>query len=139
MGFSEDLRSFDLLARQRVRDAFVACTEEVTKSVVDGSALTGAKGQPVDTGYLKSSWIGEWPSLNVYALHTNVAYAPVIEHNDRAFYDDRGSLPAQTTRRTSGGGTASQKSTVGGNHSVKLTIAGWDRIVANVRRRFARG
>jgi len=138
-GFNDGLRSFEILARQRVRDAFVACTEEVKKSVVEGSGLTGSKGQPVDTGYLKGSWIGEWPSVNVYAIHTNVAYAPVIEHNDRAYYDNRGALPPQTTRKVAGGGTRSQKSTVGGSHSVALTIAGWDRIVRNVRQRFTRG
>jgi hypothetical protein len=89
----------------------VRSTEEVQRSVVLGSAITGAPGQPVDTGNLKASWIGEFESATAWALTTKTEYAPFIENGENAY------------------GPFTLRSEVGGFHSVKLTRAGWGRIV----------
>ena len=133
--FTAQLSYFNDLAAERTRDTFVHATEEVQRSVVDGSELTGAPGQPVDTGFLKGSWIGEFVSATLWRLTTNVAYAPVIEHGEREAYADEGvQRPAglPSTREPGVGGATT--STVGGQHSVAHTVTGWNRIVEFVTR-----
>ena len=130
MTFSADLHAFAEKAAQRTTEVFVATTVEVQKSVVEGSAVTGAVGQPVDTGYLKNSWIGAFTSKTEWELTTNVSYAPVIEDNLRESFDDRGvDRPKGFTGTREPGAPRKGPSTVGGNHSVKTTIAGFQRIV----------
>jgi len=115
--FQNALRQFSRNAEQRVRDCGQFAFQEVTRSVVRGSELTGAPGQPVDTGFLRSSWIGRTIAPNVRELTTNVAYAPFIEDGG----NDRGRFAL--------------RSEVGGFHSVKLTRAGWPAIVEFARRK----
>ena len=52
---------------------------ECQRSIVEGSELTGAPGQPVDTGFLKGSWTRWYDSPTKQTIGTNVVYAPVIE------------------------------------------------------------
>jgi hypothetical protein len=115
--FAQDVRMFTRTVEARARDAFVGIATAVHESVQIGSALTGAPGQPVDTGRLRASWqlLFETPTRALIA--TNVVYAPPIE-------DGVGQYGPLTLR-----------SQVGGWHSVALTIAGFQKIVdAEVRK-----
>ena len=100
-------------------DVAVDCTVEVQRSVVEGSELTGAPGQPVDIGTLKGSFIPSFLVRSgtrvVWRTVTNLVYAPFIE-----------------------AGNYVQRSAVGGPHSVAKTRTGWVRIVDSVARRHAR-
>ena len=118
--FSNALDRFGADAEQRVLDTITFAREEVERSVREGSELTGAPGQPVDTSNLRNSWAWVRESFLVDVLQTNVEYAPFIE-------DGGNDLAAFTLR-----------SEVGGFHSVKLTISAWDDIV-NFARRNATG
>lgn len=112
-------------------------------SITDGSPLTGAPGQPVDTGYLKTSWVLEPRGRLRYVIGTNVAYAPVIEENRRDAYDKRGKLPPRLYVLgvrgryvlRPGRGRSGKKSTVGGHHSVMLTRVNFNRLALAVTRR----
>lgn len=70
-------------ARKRFLTYVMYVTEEIERSVVYGSELTGAAGQPVDTGNLRNSWIGRWIANTLWILSTNVAYARIVEDNTR--------------------------------------------------------
>lgn len=109
--FSRQLKQFGIKTTQKVQNAFVFATQEVRQSVVLGSEVTGAPGQPVDTGNLRASWQGDFLSKTEWELSTNVQYAVFIE-------DGGNDLGPFTLR-----------SQVGGFHSVKLTRGNWDRIV----------
>ncbi len=122
--FSEALKGFSFLSAERIRDAFTESTDEVRRSVLEGSELTGAPGQPVRTGNLLTSWQADRVSETRWELTTNTEYAEPIEDggNSRGQFN-----PARGDPR----------SEVGGYHSVKLTRTGWDRIVETVARRIA--
>jgi len=126
--FDSQLAKFAAKVDRRVKDTFVRSTEEVQLSVVEGSSVTGAPGQPVDTGNLKTSWIGKHEGGMVWRLATNVGYAPAIEEGTRTAFDPQGVTPERPP------GHKWQKSEVGGHHSVKLTRAGWQRIVEHAAR-----
>lgn len=113
MTFSDDLRRHRANRDRRYREIFVACTEEVKRSVVEGSTITGAPGQPVQEGTLKGSWIGSFVNPDLWRFVTKIVYAPVVEV-----------LPE-----------ASIKSAVGGPRSVAKTRTGWPKIVDHVGRR----
>ena len=119
MSYSSDIKRFTDKAERRARDVFVASTVEVRRSIVEGSTLTGAPGQPVDTGALRASFVDDFVSSTEWRIQTNIEYAPVIE-------DGIGK-----------NGPITLRSEVGGMHSVKKTVAGWDRIVTFVNRSVA--
>lgn len=134
--FRRQLLGFQVTVTNRTRAVFDGCTAEVAHSIRDGSPLTGAPGQPVDTGFLKSSWIGEEITDTHWQFTTNVAYAPVIETGLRAAYDPEGATaPAAAPGR---GGSKHIKSEVGGQGSVMHTRAGWPRIVDHVTKAVTR-
>lgn len=114
MSFESDVNRFIAKTEQRAKDIFVASTVEVKRSVVEGSSITTSKGQPVDTGALRASWADNFLSATLWQLQTNIAYAPAVEN--RVMTD--------------------RPSEVGGHHSVKLTEAGFSRIVDQVTSRF---
>lgn len=120
MTFSQELRTFAAKVEQRQKLVFVESTNEVHQSVVTGSEITAAPGQPVDTGNLRASWQQRFVSEWVGETSTNVEYAPAIE-------EGRGDHGPLTLR-----------SQVGGFHSVALTRAGWQRIVNVVVSRVVR-
>lgn len=107
---------------------------EALASIQDGSPLTGAPGQPVDTGYLKNSWQMVQDSPDSIVIGTNVAYAGVIEDGVRSSYDPDGT-PRPKAMPGQGEAGRHIKSTVGGHHSVALTHANMDRLVESVKRR----
>ena len=119
MSFTGDLLRFNLKVNARARTVFTNVAAATKFSVTDGSAITGAPGQPVDTGNLKGSWQltfpGPWRAdimaTGVAPDGTPVGYASVIEHNLRG---------------------ATLRSAVGGHHSVALTVAGFPRLVEAV-------
>lgn len=119
--FTAALAKFNVTAQRRVLDAFVFSTEEVRTSIRDGSALTGAPGQPVQVGNLKASWQGEFLSPTLWQF-TATGIAPGGEKVGYAEYIEEG-----INRHT--GGPLILRSQVGGFHSVKMTRAGWARIV----------
>lgn len=98
---------------QRARAVFLGTAAHLERSIKDGSSLTGAPGQPVQTGNLKRSWQTTFPSQDVAEIATNVIYAPGIE--------DGVSLKT--------GKALTLRSPEGGFHSVKLTVAGFEKIV----------
>jgi len=123
MSFADDLQRFAVKTQGKSNALFINVASGVKASIVDGSAVTGAPGQPVDTGNLKASWQLTFESKNSALVSTNVAYAPVIEDNLRSSFDPRGTMPEKDVLREP------KKSTVGGFHSVKLTVGAFDRIV----------
>lgn len=128
MSFDTDLKAFTRKVSKRQRDIFVGCATEVHKSVVEGSAITGAPGQPVDVGNLKTSFTPDFLSRWLWQDTTNANYARSIEAGIQAPY-----TRADGTKVTPGPMTLLSK--VGGFHSVALTRAGWQRIVAAVNAR----
>ncbi len=112
-GFGDTVRSFGLEVSARNQRVFVNVAAAVKDSITDGSNLTGSPGQPVDTGNLKSSWQLTFPTPTEAQISTNVVYAPQIEDG-------------VTWRGT----PITFRSSVGGAHSVKLTVLNFDRLVA---------
>ena len=114
MGFADDIRAFNRKIETQERDIFTGVVDLAHESIVEGSQVTGAPGQPVDTGALKGSWIKSYPSKDEAVISTNVEYAPYIEdgRNDR--------------------GEFTLRSEVGGFHSLALTLASFQRIVETV-------
>ena len=106
--FADQVNGFTIRLEARHRRIFIGITAAVFLSIVFGSEITGAAGQPVDTGNLRASWIGEFLSFYAWQITTNVSYAQTIEDNLRG---------------------ATLRSAVGGFHSVKKTVAGFPRIV----------
>lgn len=103
---------------------------EVLKSCKTGSAITGSRGQRVDTAFLQKSWKLKRKGASRTMIFSDCAYAPVVEYNDKAFYDAEGNTrPADLPHRD--GGTQWVKSVVGQNHAVAATMAGWPDIVAH--------
>lgn len=138
MSFAADLNRFAAKVQALPPLVLAGVTTRMHQSIVgtgQPDPLTGAPGQPVDTGFLKDSWtIAITPSEG--RIETNVAYARVIEDNNPAAYNSAGA----TNERANPDGISrpSVKSKVGGNHSVKLTLAAADRIQAQVVRELAR-
>lgn len=131
MSFDRDLNRFALKLDARTKAVFLSVAAKVHQSITVGSATTGAPGQPVDTGFLRNSWtLVQGPVMAEIA--TNVAYAPVIEHNLRSAYDAKG--VRNERKNPNGSYRAPIKSTVGGHHSVKMTVAGADRLLAEALR-----
>ena len=118
MTFSGDLKAFAAKVERRNKDIFVGCVNDVRTSVTEGSAVTTAPGQPVDTGALRASWRQEYPETWVGTVASyNIAYAEAIEE---------GIGPH---------GKLTLRSEVGGFGSVKLTRAGWGNLVDDVVRK----
>jgi hypothetical protein len=132
MTFSGDLNRFAAKLEQRRRDLFIGVATETLRSIQEGSPLTGAPGQPVGQygpgyhegavgGTLRASWQLWFEGPMVAFVATNLVYAPVIEELVGKY------------------GPIRIRSTVGGGHSVKLTRAGFQRIVESVAQEVTRG
>lgn len=121
--FAEQVAAFQRKVDREEKQIFTDCVAMVTESIKVGSAITGAPGQPVDTGFLRGSWQSEFTGPGTARVMTNVSYAPAIETGVRSDYDPHG---AENPNPSKG---PHRPSTVGGHHSVKLTCAAFDRIV----------
>lgn len=111
--FSGKMREFAVLVDMRSRAVFVNVASAAKDSITDGSPMTGAPGQPVQTGALKGSWQLRFESPTRAVISTDKLYAPAIE-------DGQGPHGPLTLR-----------SPVGGFHSVALTVAGIPALVAD--------
>lgn len=114
MSFESEIAAWVVKVKQRERALFVGVATAVKDSIVNGSAVTGAPGQPVVSGTLKNSWQLEFESPSVAVISTNVVYARSIEENLRNAKIPRGKPKG---------------STVGGPHSLKLTRVGAGRLI----------
>lgn len=84
MSWDSDLAQFSALLGGRARATFEEVVTEVQRSVVEGSPLTGAKGQPVGaSGDLKGSWSLQRLSPWVAEVSTNDPGARTIEKGKR--------------------------------------------------------
>jgi hypothetical protein len=108
MSFQDDMDRFLSKVHSRERTLYRRCCEHAAMSIVNGSPITGAPGQPVRFGDLKKSWRYRIRGKRNFRIESDSPYAGVIEDNRRG---------------------ARLHSKVGGFHSVKLTRLGWKRIV----------
>lgn len=111
MGFRDDLNAFSAKVEHVEQSVFEAVADRAYESITVGSAMTGAPGQPVDTGALIASFVQEWPDDNTALIQTDLVYAPIIEDGIRS------------------GRPITIRSAVGGTHSLALTVAGFGNIV----------
>lgn len=127
MSFGEEIRAFNEKVAGRLDDVFVGTVVAVKDSLTEGSTVTGAPGQPVDTENLKGSYQETFPEQYVGQVATNEEYARAIEEGQQDPY----TLPSgkEVTPRP-----MRLLSAVGGFHSVKLTRANFDLLVGAVVR-----
>jgi hypothetical protein len=121
MIFPQALSAFHRKVEVRVRELTVGVVDELKRSIVEGSPITSAPGQPVDTGALRASWTADFPSQNEARIYTQMRYANIIEDGE------------------SEGHPITLRSEVGGFHSVKLTVANADKVVEHVRKQVTAG
>jgi hypothetical protein len=107
MTFSADMARFIEKVRRRGDALFVNTASAVHASITAGSEVTGAPGQPVDKGYLITSWTLTFNG-HTADVTTPANYAQDMEDNPRG---------------------VTLRSEVGGHGSVRLTRAGWPAIV----------
>lgn len=119
MSFESEIEAHKRRRDERLRRIGIECAEEVARSVVEGSELTGAPGQPVQLGTLRGSWVSAWVSRTLWRIVTKLVYAPVIETLEGKY------------------GPITIRSPVGGGHSVAKTRTGWQNIVKAVAARHA--
>jgi hypothetical protein len=100
---------------------FIATMQHAHRSIQEGSEITGAPGQPVESGALKASWQLIFPSATEALIATNSKYAQSNE--------DGIARP--------GGGPYRLRSSVGGRFSIQLTLDGLQRIIDLETRRLA--
>lgn len=141
MSFGEDLRAFRDTVVGRSRATFLGSVNAVHGSIREGSEISGAPGQPIDTSDLFNSWQETYPEDWVGQTATNLEYAETIEHGQQQPYV---TSPAERVIEETGqvisveGGTQvtpgpmTVRSKVGGFHSVKLTRAAWPRLLEDV-------
>jgi hypothetical protein len=121
MSFGTDLKRWKEKVEFASHEVFVNTASAAHSSIQNGSTVTGAPGQPVDTGNLKSSWQLNFTSPTAAEITTNVVYAKGIEEGI-----------------SSHGTPITFRSSVGGAHSVALTRANLQRLVDDEARKLAR-
>ncbi len=114
--FEAELTAFSRKLDRLLQNTFIRATEEVQESIVHGSPLTGAPGQPVDTSALRNSWIATRLGRLDWKIETGLKYARAMEDGVTWY------------------GPITLRSEVGGFHSVKLTRAAWQKIVEHAVR-----
>ena len=122
MTFDTDIARFVAKTFARQKLIFFGVANGLHNSIVQGSPITGSPGQPVATvggGTLKNSWQLEFGELFLASTSTPIIYARGIEE--------------QVDPRS--GNQLTLRSEVGGFHSVKLTRAGYQKLVNEVVRR----
>lgn len=118
MTFPEDMKRFVAKVEARQQEVFTGVVDECLRSIQEGSEITGAPGQQVDTGNLRASWQKFYASPTEATIGTNAEYA--LQEEDGITYL---------------GKPITQHSAVGGPHSTKLTVAGFPAIVEIVTAR----
>ena len=126
MSFGDDLQRFTAKVDTRSRAVFNGVVAAAHESITKGSPITGAPGQPVGQsgpgyhegeigGALLASWNVLFEAPFVASIVTNSPYAKQNE--------DGIARP--------GGGEYRHLSTIGGRHSVALTVAGVPHLLAD--------
>jgi hypothetical protein len=111
MSFQSQLDAFNAKQKRLAHAVFVNVVAATGDSIQFGSAVTGAPGQPVDTGHLRASFQRVFEGATRASIVTNAAYAEDIEHGTRK------------------GRALTLRSEVGGFHSIQKTIQGFGKIV----------
>lgn len=112
MSFADQIAQFTAKTSANVRAVHAEASTLTFESVVEGSAITGAAGQPVaqsgspNDGELRDSWKKEAVSPTETVISTDSSYAQDVEDNIHGF----------TFKNH-------------GPHSVKQTVANFDLIV----------
>lgn len=108
--FSVWLKDVVLDVHAREEACFLNIIDHVEMSVLVGSDVSGAPGQPIDTGELINSWSKYVAVQQRYArFQSSAAHAEIIETNARG---------------------ARLRSKVGGFHSVAITQSAMNRIIS---------
>jgi hypothetical protein len=145
MSYGTDISRWAEKVRARTQSVVTAAALLTHESIVAGSGVTGAPGQPVDTGYLRSSFIVAFDAEPSYPT-------PLPSRSGRTDAAAPAPAPPQgnvgktysasiTTNVAYAPlieeGVRATRSAVGGPGSVKLTRAAWSRIVetANAEQR----
>lgn len=115
ISFGTTIRKFSRKAKFDTVETYMGTTDEIHRSIVFGSEITNAPGQPVATANLRDSWIPEHTGPMQWQDTTKVDYAQHVEDNVRG-----------VTFKNHG------------PHSVKLTKAGYKNIVEHVLRQVKR-
>jgi hypothetical protein len=138
MTYSEDIKRFRGVVQSNLLDVFTASALKVHESIVAGSALTGAPGQPVDTGFLRSSWIVAFQATPVYPKPPERKKSGRTDASPPPAAPPQGSVGVVYSASVSTNaeyaeyieeGIRKTRSKTGGPGSVKLTRAAWRRIV----------
>jgi hypothetical protein len=116
MSWNPPLTKFSKEYNRRIMAIFHRTVQLVYESVVLGSPVTGAPGQPVDTGALRASWAIRWLSPTQAQISTGIDYAIHVELNER-----------NVTFR------------VGGAHSLSKTRANFDKLYEQATREVLAG
>lgn len=119
----DEANRFVALVHARSKAVFEGGSQRVETSMLEGSEITGAPGQPVDTANLKNSFEKDRPEEWLFRMATGVEYAPAIEEGIQEPYEHH------ITGETITPSAMTLRSQVGGFHSRKLTVAGWQGIV----------
>lgn len=114
------IEDFEAKVQKRIVQLHARLAFAMRDSVVDGSSVTGAPGQPVDTGNLRASWQLTFPSPLLARLVSSATYAEAIEN---------GVGPH---------GPMILRSEVGGFHSVKMTRSAFPKLTDRIVREVAR-
>lgn len=138
MSYAEDVRRFVERVKTRTQDVVTASALKVHESIVAGSALTGAPGQPVDTGNLRASWIVAFDTAPTYPPPRPKSTTGRTDASPPPPSPPQGEIGKTYSATVSTNteyapyieeGLRATRSAVGGPGSVKLTRAAWSRIV----------
>lgn len=109
--FETQLQQFVNILDERQQAVFAGVVDATYGSIVEGSPVTGAAGQPVDTGALRDSWKVTYERPGVAVIASDSPYARYVEHN-----------------------TGNVRYANHGPHSVKQTRAGLPELAKRVAR-----
>jgi hypothetical protein len=110
MGFAQSLSGFSAKFKANLAATREGVDAETFRSIVEGSEITGAPGQPVKTRKLHDSWTQDVADTET-VTSSDSPYATAVEENlNNAVYENHGP------------------------HSVKQTVVAFPRIVEDVVR-----
>ena len=128
-GFTVAVENWITKVDRRARSLFANVVDAAHRSIVYGSPLTGAPGQPVKEFKLKPSWKVVYESSEVALITVKPGPGESLAPLIYARFIEEGFHPMW--------GALTLRSAVGGFHSVKLTKANIDKIVAEENKKFA--
>lgn len=111
--FDLDMASIATELRADLYKLFDDSVNMAAESIINGSPITGAPGQPVEEDVLRKSWV---------KTKISPTHATVLTDNEYAEPNETGIPPI-------GMKTYNLLSPVGGRYSISKTVAGWGAIV----------